>query len=68
MATHSVVVGNIGMVTHTGTYAESEKAFSEYRKQSVTEYGRAAGESVTWFRDGEIYKEHVGKIDKGREA
>ncbi len=61
MATHSVVVGNIGMVTHTGTFRESEKAFNEYRRQSATEYGRAAGESVTWFRDGEIYKEHVGK-------
>ena len=61
---HEVIVGNIGTVTHQGTYAEAEKCFREYRHQSVTNYGRAAGESVTWFRGGEIYKEYIGRRDK----
>ena len=62
---HEVVVGNIGTV-YTGNYAEAEKAFREYRHQSVKRYGRAAGENVIWFRDGEIYKEYVGKLERNR--
>ncbi len=55
-----VVVGNVGSVyrelDESGAYA-SYKAYVDISKEG---YGRAGGESVTLFRDGEIVAEHVG--------
>jgi hypothetical protein len=55
-----VVVGNIGTVYSGRDEAEAQKHYDEYVDQSKTGYGRAAGESVTMFRNGEIFKEHIG--------
>lgn len=57
MSKHSVIVGNIGQVLVDGTYGEAMAVFREYRQQSKSRTGRAAGETVTWMRDGEIYQE-----------
>ena len=64
-SSHMVTVGNVGKVTNNETYAEAERAFREYRHLSVINYGRVAGESVTWWRNDEIYKEYIGAMDKG---
>ena len=61
---HTVVVGNIGNVVDSdqkGGYTEAKKAFEEYRRQSKSGYGRAAGEDVTWFMDDEPYYIFYGK-------
>ncbi len=51
--TYQVVVGNIGTV-YDGPRADDALAIAgEYIAQSMAEYGRAAGEPVTVFRDGE---------------
>lgn len=63
MKKHTVVVSNIGTVVLDGTRAEAKAAFAEYQSQSRSNLGRAAGEDVTWFSDGEIYKEYVGDVD-----
>lgn len=62
MALWSVVVGNIGTV-YDGTDTKAARAaFVEYREQSATGYGRAAGESVLLMVDGEPFLEHEGEV------
>jgi hypothetical protein len=60
---HEVIVGNVGIVYDGQSDMEASYSFNEYRAQSREGYGRAAGESVTWLRDGEIYKEYIGTQD-----
>lgn len=55
-----VVVGNIGTVYEGQDRAEADKVYAEYVRQSEGGYGRAAGEGVTLFVDGEIVQEHFG--------
>lgn len=57
---YEVFVGNIGRVLETDNYEEAMAAFSEYVDQSESEYGHAAGESVTLFADGEPVEEYEG--------
>ena len=61
---HSVIVGNIGTVVQDGTWTDAKDAFEVYRLQSKENYGRASGEDVTWFVDGEIYREYIGTITR----
>jgi hypothetical protein len=64
---HEVIVGNIGCVYFGfGELAAKEK-YNEYVSQSKNNYGRAAGESVTWMKKNEIYEEFVGKIDSNNQ-
>lgn len=52
-----VVVDNIGLV-HAGlSYAVALEVFNDYKKISKTGRGRAAGEAVTLFKNGEPFKE-----------
>lgn len=60
MAKHEVVVGNIGTV-HSSNKSGLQ-AYLEYRKLSKDNYGRAAGEDVTWFIDDEPRMEHIGSL------
>ena len=58
---YQLVVGNIGTV-YTGYDAvEAIKDYQHYVNLSKSEAGRAAGESVTLFCDGEIMEEHTGR-------
>jgi len=56
---HEIVVGNIGTVYSGPFHEKAEKAFNEYKSQSVSLVGRAGGESVTWFKNNFIHKEFV---------
>ena len=58
----SVVVGNIGVVYAGDSVQKARHAFNEYVRLSIDNYGRAAGEDVTWFMDGEIEREYIGTI------
>jgi hypothetical protein len=60
---NEIIVGNIGTVLRTGDNVQAQAKFREYVAQSKDDYGRAAGESVYWMKDGEILKEHLGKIN-----
>lgn len=64
---NQIVVGNIGTVIDTDLLKECLEIYSHYVKQSDNGIGRAAGEDVTWFKDGEIYKEHIGSISQSQE-
>jgi len=59
-----VIVGNIGNV-YTGSFrGDAYNRFNTYIQQSKDNYGRAAGENVTMFRNNEIVKEFIGAIDQ----
>ncbi len=55
---YQAIVGNIGTVYHGGELKEALTAFGEYRRQSKTGYGRAAGEDVCVMDRGELWKEY----------
>ena len=63
MKSYQVVVGNIGEVWSGNNPIDAHKEYGEYKRLSVAGYGRAAGESVTMFLDGEIKLEHIGEVD-----
>jgi len=55
---YQVVVGNIGHVLDSDNGREAMRTYREYIRQSKAEYGRASGEPVTLFADGEIRAEY----------
>jgi hypothetical protein len=58
MANYEVIVGNIGKVYEGGFYQSALDDFTVYKNQSIKGIGRAAGESVTLMKDGEILQEY----------
>lgn len=57
MARYEVVVGNVGTVYAGDDAAAAQAAFDEYLNQSIHGHGRAQGEPVTMFEDGEVIRE-----------
>jgi hypothetical protein len=60
---NEIIVGNIGSVYRGNNDTEALRVYNEYVEQSTTDYGRAAGESVTWFVNDEPFREYIGTID-----
>lgn len=58
-----VIVGNIGTVYRGTDHGQAHADFETYVEQSRSEVGRAAGESVILFVDGEPVREHAGQYD-----
>ena len=59
-----VVVGNIGHVYQGNNYMVANATYAQYVKASKADRGRAAGEPVTMFHNGEIHCEYFGTIDQ----
>jgi hypothetical protein len=57
--TYEVCVGNVGNMTYTSKKL-AEDCYTTYVKLSKQNISRAAGETVTLFKNGEIIKEHIG--------
>ncbi len=51
---YTVLVGNIGTVYDGPLLKQALEDYGEYKRQSISNYGRAAGEPVTLLKDGEI--------------
>lgn len=62
-----VLVGNIGTVYSGPLFKEALQDYSEYKRQSARQYGRAAGEPVILLRDGEVKWEHTPKESQHEE-
>lgn len=60
-SSYTVVVSNVGTVYEGDQYSEAHATYAEYQQQSRSGYGRAAGEPVTLFEDGEIVLEYLGR-------
>lgn len=63
MATYELIVGNIGRVLVTDDAVQAEADYATYVEQSKSGAGRAAGESVTLFKDNEIALEYEPEDD-----
>lgn len=50
---YEVLVGNIGTVYSGPLFKQALKDYGEYKRQSIDNYGRAAGEPVILLQDGE---------------
>lgn len=61
---NEIIVGNIGSVYCGSNDTEALRVYQEYIDQSKIEYGRAAGETVTWFLNHEIKQEYIGRIER----
>ena len=55
---YEVIVGNIGRVHEGSDSYKAASIYNRYVDLSKEGYGRAAGETVTLLRDGEIVQEH----------
>lgn len=62
---HEIIVGNVGTVYSGTDKKEARRVYDEYVEQSQGNYGRAAGESVTWMREDELFLEHRGTVEDG---
>ena len=58
---YQVVVGNIGTVYDGPLLKEAMENYRHYREQSESLGGRAGGEDVTLFEDGDIKWEFTGQ-------
>ena len=58
---YEVLVGNIGLVHAGPGYAVALEVFNDYKTISETGWGRAAGEAVTLFKNGEPIREYPGQ-------
>lgn len=64
MKIYSLIVGNVGIVCTTTDLPTVKKHFEEYKQQSQTNYGRAAGESVTIMDNNDnVIEEFIGSIE-----
>lgn len=62
MKPFSVIVGNIGQVYEGSNYMTARAKYATYVKASKADSGRAAGENVTLFHNGEIKAEYFGTL------
>lgn len=60
MAKHEILVEGIGSVGSTASWKEARETYSAYVRGSKEGAGSVTGESVTWMRDGAIYREYLG--------
>ena len=62
-ARYEVIAGNIGSVYLGNDRAVARERMQTYIEQSKSNSGRAGGESVTLFRNDEIFDEYIGTLD-----
>jgi hypothetical protein len=60
MAQHEIIVGNIGTVYTGPSWKYASTTYKDYMWASKEGAGSVAGESVTWMKDDEVYKEYIG--------
>lgn len=59
VSNYQVIVGNIGIVHEGINPIEARGVYGDYKRQSQSNYGRAAGETVTILKDGEPCVEYT---------
>jgi hypothetical protein len=61
---YSVVVGNVGTVYAGDDVRLAHSTYWEYMRISQQPTGRASGEDVTMFMDGDIVREYIGTLSQ----
>ena len=62
--TYEVIVGNIGRVYRGEDKNEAQTLYQHYLTQSEAQHGRAAGEDVSLFENGEPIAEFTGALNR----
>lgn len=62
---YEVVVGNVGTVLTTDVFMDALKTYTDYLKLSKDHVGRASGEEVVLFKNGEPLYEHPAENQEG---
>lgn len=60
---YQVIVGNVGTMDYTNKHLAND-CYTTYVTMSKQHITRAAGESVTLLRNGEIVRGHIGTVDQ----
>jgi len=60
MDRYTVVVDNIGTVFRGDSFSAAETTFEVYSNCSKNNVGKAAGQNVTLYIEGEPYRYHIG--------
>ena len=68
LSQYMLVVGNIGTVYTGQNGFEANTLFQSYVGASHAKHGRASGEDVTLFKDGEPHREYIGRYSREEEA
>jgi len=63
-STYEVIVSNIGQVYHGHNFQEAHANLGIYVRASKSGHGRAAGEDVSFWRDGEPVMEFMGALNE----
>lgn len=61
---YEIYVGNMGKILSTFNFNEANFTFWEYMILSKAGYDRCNHEEVTWFKNGEVYKEYIPTISE----
>jgi hypothetical protein len=61
---YQLIVGNIGQVYDGTNGAQALREYGQWKKKSIANDGRSAGEPVTLIRDGEPLREYFPKEEK----
>jgi len=61
---YEVIVGNIGYVYEGPLMKEALETYAEYKRQSMNQYGRAAGEDVTLLKNHFPVYEYFGTFNE----
>lgn len=59
---YSVSVGNVGTIGYYTNKKNAIKVFQTCVEQSLSDIGRAGGEDVTLWKNGEPIKEYIGSL------
>lgn len=65
---HEIVVGNVGTVYNGNSESNARANYDAYVFLSQSNSTRSAGESVTWFQDGEVHREYIGTVDQALDS
>lgn len=65
---YMLIVGNIGTVYTGHNGFEANTLFQSYVSASHAKHGRASGEDVTLFKNGEPHREYIGRYSREEEA
>ena len=64
MSRYLVIAANLGVVHEGSCPIQANAAWGEYKRQSVANYGRVAGETIVMLKGGDLIREHIGSLSE----
>lgn len=64
MPTYEVIMANVGQVYNSTNGFKALQEYEAYKRLSQSNYSRTSGEDVTVLRDGKIWYEYTGSLNR----